>query len=55
MNCNVHVFCKIIFGNKFGFILETSLSYKYFLSVQAAEGTLNPQPWDDEESVLPLC
>ncbi len=25
MNCNVHVFCKLIFSNKLGFILETSL------------------------------
>jgi hypothetical protein len=25
MNCNVHVFCKMIFSNKFGFILETVL------------------------------
>jgi hypothetical protein len=25
MNCNVHVFYKIIFSNKFGFIMETSL------------------------------
>ncbi len=25
MNCNVHVFYKMIFCNKFGFILETSL------------------------------
>ncbi len=25
MNCNVHVFCKMMFSNKFGFILETSL------------------------------
>jgi hypothetical protein len=24
-NCNVHVFCKLIFSNKTGFILETSL------------------------------
>jgi hypothetical protein len=25
MNCNVHVFYEMIFINKFGFILETSL------------------------------
>ncbi len=25
MNCNVHVFYKMIFSNKFLFILETSL------------------------------
>ncbi len=25
MNCNVHVFYKMIFSHKFGFILETSL------------------------------
>ncbi len=25
MNCNVHVCDKMIFNNKFGFILETSL------------------------------
>ncbi len=28
MNCNVHVLYKIIFSNKFGFILETVFSYK---------------------------
>jgi len=28
MSCNVHVFCKLIFSNKFGFILETVFSYK---------------------------
>ncbi len=28
MNCNVHVFCKMIFNNKFGFILETVFSYR---------------------------
>ncbi len=28
MNCNVHMFCKMIFSNKFGFILETSLFLK---------------------------
>jgi hypothetical protein len=27
MNCNVQVFCKMIFSNKFGFILETVFSY----------------------------
>jgi hypothetical protein len=27
MNCNVLVFCKMIFCNKFGFILETVFSY----------------------------
>ncbi len=27
MNSNVHVFCKLIFSNKFGFILETVFSY----------------------------
>jgi hypothetical protein len=27
MNCNVHVFCKLIFSNEFGFILETVFSY----------------------------
>jgi len=27
MNSNVHVFHKIIFCNKFGFILETVVSY----------------------------
>ncbi len=27
MNHNVHVFCKTIFSNKFGFILETVFSY----------------------------
>ncbi len=27
MSCNVHVFYKIIFGNKFGFILEKVFSY----------------------------
>ncbi len=27
MNCNVHVFCKIIFSYKFGFIPETVFSY----------------------------
>ncbi len=27
MNCNVHVFCKIIFSNKFWVILETVFSY----------------------------
>jgi hypothetical protein len=27
MNCNVHVFCKMIFCNEFGFILETVFSY----------------------------
>ncbi len=27
MNCNVHVFCKMIFSNKFGSILETDFSY----------------------------
>ncbi len=27
MNCNVHVLYKIIFSNKFGFILETVFSY----------------------------
>ncbi len=27
MNCNVHVFCKMIFGYKFGFILEIVFSY----------------------------
>jgi hypothetical protein len=25
MNCNFHVLCKLIFSNKFGLILETSL------------------------------
>ncbi len=28
MNHNVHLFCKLIFSNKFGFILETVFSYK---------------------------
>ncbi len=27
MNCNAHVFYKMIFSNKFGFSLETSLFY----------------------------
>jgi hypothetical protein len=27
MNCNVHVFCKILISTKFGFILETVFSY----------------------------
>ncbi len=27
MNCNVDVLCKMIFHNKFGFILETVFSY----------------------------
>ncbi len=27
MNCNVHVFCKMTFNNKFGFILEAVFSY----------------------------
>ncbi len=31
MNCNDHVFCKMIFSNKFGFILETVFSYKLFI------------------------
>jgi len=31
MNCNVHVFCKMIFSNKFGFILETVFPYTYFV------------------------
>ncbi len=30
MNCNVPVFYKMIFSNKFGFILETSL-FLYYL------------------------
>jgi len=29
MNCNVNVFCKMIFSNKFGFILETVFSYTF--------------------------
>jgi hypothetical protein len=29
MNCNVHVFYKMIFSNKFGSILETSLFLQY--------------------------
>jgi hypothetical protein len=29
MNGNVHVFYKMIFSNKFGFILETSLFLYY--------------------------
>ncbi len=43
MNCNVHVFCKLIFSDTFGFILEEIFSYTivepelhqfvYFISV----------------------
>jgi len=29
-HCNVHVFCKLIFSNRLGFILETSLFLKLF-------------------------
>ncbi len=29
MNYNVHVFYKMIFNNKFGFILETVFSYAW--------------------------
>ncbi len=28
MNCNVYVFYKLLFSNKFGFILDTVFSYK---------------------------
>jgi hypothetical protein len=35
-NCNVHVFCKMIFSNKFGFILETIFSYKSDISFKKA-------------------
>ncbi len=52
MNCNVHVFYKMIFGNKFGFILETSLflyrSYSakvnYIFSSSRQNGKLTKQP-----------
>ncbi len=37
MNCNVHVFCKMIFSNKFGFILETSLFLQQTSSKNKAE------------------
>ncbi len=44
MNCNVYVFCKLIFSNKLGFILETVFSFIYFISLyffQAMERTRN--------------
>ncbi len=39
MNCNVHEFYKMIFSNKFGFILETSL-FLYYLT--SPKQRLNP-------------
>ena len=40
MNCNVHVFCKLIFSIKFGFILETSL-FLYDLYFQRINNNTN--------------
>jgi hypothetical protein len=34
MNCNVHVFCKMIFSNKFGFILETVFSFTFLKALK---------------------
>ncbi len=40
MKCNVNVFYKMIFSNKFGFILETSL-FLYIFSVTPSTIQLN--------------
>jgi hypothetical protein len=41
MNCNVHVFCEMIGGNKFGFILETVFSYNMLSDVSLSVVMLN--------------
>jgi hypothetical protein len=35
MNCNVHVFCKMMTSNKFEFILEIVFSHVTLLPLQA--------------------
>ncbi len=40
MKCNVHVFYKMIFRNKFGFILETVFSYS-MLACTVVDSTLD--------------
>ncbi len=71
MNCNVHVFCKLIVSNKFGFILETSLflyllHFRFFvIYVQAQKARVLQQTWLDRftrekhysllGAFLPLC
>jgi hypothetical protein len=41
MNCNVHVFCKMMGSNKFGFILETVFSYNMLSVITLSVVMLN--------------
>jgi hypothetical protein len=43
MNCNVHVFYKMLFSNKFGFILETSLFlfFSYMMIIMSNACNIN--------------
>jgi len=47
MKCNVNVFYKMIFSNKFGFILETSLFLIYLFS-DALYNTIKCQKWREK-------
>jgi hypothetical protein len=41
MNCNFHVLYKMIFSNKFGFILETVFSYSHYAESQLSVTMIN--------------
>ncbi len=53
MNCNVYMFYKMIFSNKFGFILETSLFYKSYFWPALLARILNADPTVWIDAALP--
>ncbi len=52
MNCNVHMFYILIFSNKFGFILETSI-FLYLVELAQLSGKVRETNKRRKESLIP--